>query len=153
MKFFYRLCSFAALAAIIVGCCNCRALRKKQKPLTGTEWQLVQLGGRTMQPVEDAFTLTLDAAESRVFGCGGCNRFMGSYTLGEDRALTFGELASTRMMCHDAESEQAYFDMLDATTHYDMDGEMLLLFSNGDLAAIFQPRPADAQTDAPETEE
>lgn len=151
MKFFYRLCSFAALAAVIVGCCNCRALRKNQKPLVGTEWQLVQLGGRTIQPVDDAFTLTLTDEENRAYGCGSCNRFTGFYTLGEERALTFGQLASTRMMCPDDQGEQAYFDALASTTHYDMDGEMLMLFSNGDLAAIFQPRPA-AQTETPSEE-
>ncbi len=157
MKLFYRFCSFAALAAVIVGCCNCRALRKSQKPLIGTEWQLVQLGGRMLDSVNKAeteadggrFTLLFTKAEAsaendgnNLYGIGACNRYLGSYTLGENRALTISDLATTRMMCPDIETEDAYFEALRSVTHYDMDGPMLLLFSNGDLKAIFQAKAA-----------
>lgn len=154
MKLFYRLCSFAALAAVIVGCCNCRSLRKSQKPLVGTEWQLVQLGGRTLDTntEEEAdgarFTLLFTEADTAsatdgnsLHGVGACNRFFAKYVLGENRALTISDLGATRMMCPDIETEDAYFEALLSVTHYDMDGPMLLLLSNGRLNAVFQAQP------------
>ena len=48
MKILFQMLSVAALVAVLVGCCNCRAIQKKnQKPLEGTEWQLVQLGSES----------------------------------------------------------------------------------------------------------
>lgn len=152
MKLFYRLCSFAALAAVVVGCCNCRALRKSQRPLVGTDWRLVQLGGRTVKADAsdpERFTMRFEEAErqadagtdgNRVYGTGACNRFFGTFRLGEKRALTIGDMGSTRMMCPDIETESAFFEALLSVTHYDMDGPMLMLFSNGELSAIFQAR-------------
>jgi sulfur transfer complex TusBCD TusB component (DsrH family) len=41
-------------------------------------------------------------------------------------------------MCPDNEREAEYFDMLECVTHYEMDGDMMLLLSNGVLVAIMQ---------------
>ena len=140
MKFFYRLCSFAALAAVIVGCCNCRSLRKNQKPLVGTEWQLVQLGGVTYTPETERFTL-LFGEENHLSGIGACNRISGSYTAGEKNALSIGPLAATRMACPGMEREMEFFEAVESTTRYDMDGEMLLLLDGDTLKAVFQAAP------------
>lgn len=72
---------------------------------------------------------------------GACNRLMGTYQLGENRALTVSQLASTRMACPGMEREQTYMDALTATTHYEMDGPMLMLLSDGELRAVFQAKP------------
>lgn len=124
------------------GCCPCRSYqRRTQRPLVGTEWQLIQLGGRHIQPVEGRFTLNFLAEDNRVAGVGACNHLTGSYTLGERRALTISPLASTRMTCPDGADEAAFTAAIESTTHYEMDGPMLLLLSNGDLIAVFQAKP------------
>lgn len=46
------------------------------------------------------------------------------------------------MTCPDMDRERDYAEALEATTHYDMDGPMLLLLSNGELRAVFQAQPA-----------
>ena len=62
MRFIYRIAVVAGLAALTAGCCNCRSYQKKtRRPLVGTEWQLVQLGGETLRPEEGRFTITLSA--------------------------------------------------------------------------------------------
>ena len=38
-------------------------------------------------------------------------------------------------------TEREFPEALEATTHYDMDGPMLLLLSNGELRAVFQAKP------------
>ena len=52
-----------------------------------------------------------------------------------------GPIASTMMACPGMEREHAFAQALEATTHYDMDGPMLLLLSDGELRAVFQARP------------
>ena len=52
MKILLRIAVVAVAGALIAGCCNCRAYQKKaRRPLVGTEWQLIQLGGEFTQAV------------------------------------------------------------------------------------------------------
>lgn len=142
MKILLRIAVLAAAAALIAGCCNCRTYQKKtRRPLVGTEWQLIQLGGKTVKPEAGKFSITLLAEDNRLTGVGACNRLMGTYKTDEKRALKFGPLASTMMACPGMEQEDAFTRALEATTHYDMDGPMLLLLSDGELQAVFQAKP------------
>ena len=133
MKILLRIAVVAVAGALIAGCCNCRAYQKKtRRPLVGTQWQLIQLGGETVSPEKDKFTLTL-LAEG--------NRLTGIYKTDDKRTLKLGPIASTMMACPGMEREHAFTQALEATTHYDMDGPMLLLLSNGELKAVFQAIP------------
>lgn len=139
MKNIVRFLSVLLVAAVATGCCHCRAYQKKtRRPLTGTAWQLIQLDGRSVQPQEGRFSLTLSADDGRFSGVGSCNRLMGSFETDASRALKFGRVGSTRMACPDPELEWRFVEALEATTHYDMDGPMLLLLSDGELRAVFQ---------------
>ena len=55
--------------------------------------------------------------------------------------LRIGPIASTMMACPGMEQEDAFTKALEATTHYDMDGPMLLLLGDGELKAVFQAKP------------
>ncbi len=142
MKILLRIAVVAVAGALIAGCCNCRAYQKKtRRPLVGTQWQLIQLGGETVSPEKDKFTLTLLAEGNRLTGVGACNRLTGIYKTDDKRTLKLGPIASTMMACPGMEREHAFTQALEATTHYDMDGPMLLLLSNGELKAVFQAKP------------
>lgn len=141
MKFLLRFALLAAICALAAGCCQCRSYQKKtNRPLAGTEWQLIQLAGTAVQPVEGKFTITFDAAGKHVQGIGGCNHLSGAYDVTEKRALKIGSLVSTRMACPDMDTENRFFKALEATTHYDMDGPMLILLGDGELKAVFQAK-------------
>ena len=45
------------------------------------------------------------------------------------------------MACPGMDEEEAFTKMLESVTHYDMDGPMLLLLSDGELRAVFHARP------------
>ena len=142
MKILLKIAALAAVAALAAGCCSCRSYQKKnRRPLIGTEWQLIQLDGRAVKPEEGKFTLTFLAEENRIAGIGACNRIMGRYEATEKGALKIGPLASTMMVCPGMEQEDAFTKALESTTHYDMDGPMLLLLSDGELRAVFQAKP------------
>ncbi len=142
MKILIKIAIVAVAAALMAGCCNCRSYQKKtRRPLVGTEWQLIQLGGKAVKPEEGKFTITLLAENNRLAGVGACNRLMGTYKTDEKRSLKFGPLASTMMACPGMEQEDAFTKALESVTHYDMDGPMLLLLSDGELRAVFQAKP------------
>lgn len=125
-----------------VGCCNCRKLQKLEKPLVGTEWQLVQIMGREVQPSPDSYTLMFHA-DGTVSGAGDCNRMTATYTATESRALRIENLGSTRRLCPNFEAENEYYDVLERVTHYEMSAENMLLLSNGTLVAIMQAVAAE----------
>lgn len=142
MKLLLKIALLAATAALTASCCHCRSYQKRtQRPLEGTEWQLIQLGGKTIQPQEGKFAVTFHADGHRLSGIGACNRLTGTYTPGEKRALKIGPVGATMMACPGVEQETALAEALESTTHYDMDGPMLLLLSNGELRAVFQAKP------------
>ncbi len=141
MKIFYQMLSIAALVAVLVGCCNCRAVQKKnQKPLEGTEWQLVQLGGESSQPVECKYTTQFLAEDIRFAGVGECNHLTATYSTNEKRDLVLENAGMTRMMCPNQEAEDRFVEMLNKVTRYDMDGQMMMLFAENDLLAVFQAK-------------
>lgn len=127
------------LTSLIVGCCDCRKRAKLEKPLVGTEWQLVQLMGREVVASGDSFTLLLHD-NGNATGQGDCNRFTATYTVTPTRALTFENLGYTRVFCENFELENRYFDVIEGVTHYEMDAESMLLLSNGVLVAIMRPK-------------
>lgn len=137
----------AALIALAVSaCCHCRAYqRRTQKPLTDTVWQLAQSDGRTVAPEGDTFTIVF-SVDGQVSGRGACNRIMGSYSADRKGALTISDLATTRMACPGLARETAFVKMLEGVTHYEMDGPMLMLLSNGELHAVMQARETPAAT-------
>ena len=131
MKILLKIAIVAVAAAFMAGCCNCRSYQKK----------LIQLGGKAVKPEEGKFTVTLLAEGNRLTGVGACNRLTGAYKTDGKRTLKIGPLAATMMACPGMDEEEAFTKMLESVTHYDMDGPMLLLLSDGELRAVFQARP------------
>jgi copper homeostasis protein (lipoprotein) len=89
--------------------------------LENRRWQLVELNGQPVQPVqgrEGAF-LELDGAQARVTGNASCNRFFGTYELMAGSRLRFGpNLGSTMMACPELERERAFLDALARVDNY-----------------------------------
>ena len=131
------LFSFTLLVSLllVVGCCDCRQRRKLEKPLVGTTWQLVQLMGQEVAAAGDSFTIRF-SDNGTATGAGDCNRFTVTYTVDKSRALDMDNLGSTRRYCENHVMENAYYDMLEGVTHYEMDGDNMILLSNGTLVGI-----------------
>ncbi|MBQ8492795.1 MAG: META domain-containing protein [Alistipes sp.] len=125
------------ITSTCVCCCNCRSHAKLARPLVGTQWQLVQIMGRDVTPTGESYTL-LFHADGTITGVGDCNRLTATYSVTESRALKIENLGATRRLCPDFEAENAYFDMLEGVTHYEMDAANMLLLSDGTLVAIMK---------------
>ena len=123
-------------SALFMGCCPCRK-GKNNLSLEGREWHLVRMMNHELQISAEQFTVTF-TADGEFAGMGACNRIFGKYTISDKREMTFSGIASTKRMCPDAELEAAFSKILSQTTHYEIDGDMLLLLSNGDMQAVLK---------------
>lgn len=114
-------------------------------PLEGTQWRLVELGGRPSRPAgEGAPNLRLHASEKRAGGNTGCNSFGGEYELNGE-SLRFGVLVSTRRAClEDAlnAQEAAYIRALSDTRTWRITGSTLVLSGEAGVVARFAAQPA-----------
>lgn len=148
MKTPLRILLLTAVAALAASCCACRSYQKRtRRPLEGTRWQLVQLDGQDVASDEGRYTITLRADDRSLAATGGCNRLRGTYEATASRALRIGPLLSTRTTCPDAEREAKFIATLEATTHYDMDGPLLLLLCDGEIKAVFQALPDEGKAE------
>ena len=133
-----KLCAVLMLAVLAVGCCStCRMRVKNAKPLEGTVWHLVKIGGESLALPADEFNIILK--ENNLGGRGACNSLLGQYATGDKLALRFSHLGSTKMLCPNNEKlEMDLVKILSLTTHYDIDYNMLMLIQNGIVLAVFE---------------
>lgn len=122
-----------------VACCPCRkGASSTDRELATSSWKLLQLNGKAVESEGEQYTLTFDA-EGRVGGVAACNRITGSYTYSTDkRTLTFDHMGMTRMLCHGENVEDEYGRMFSVVTHYEVDGQTLILLSRGESVALFR---------------
>ena len=133
------------VAVLAVGCCSsCRWRYKNAKPLEGTVWHLVKMGGESVTLPNDGFNIILN--DNALGGRGACNSLLGQYATGEKYALRFSSLGSTKMLCPENEAlEMQLIVALSETTHYDIDYDMLMLINEGTVLAVFKAQPQNKE--------
>lgn len=103
--------------------------------LINTKWLLESIGEEKVENTnkENPVYIELNETEEgeRVAGMAGCNRYFGAYTVSGEDSVSFGKLASTRMMCNNMEAETKYLKALEDVDSYLVDGLYLYLKSNG----------------------
>lgn len=130
----------AVAAFAFAGCCNCGMTSARTGSLTGGQWQLAQFEGRTFAATGDSYMLTF-SADNAVSGKGDCNRITGTYISDREKStLSFGPIASTRMMCPNQSQEDAFMKTLGTVDAYKIDGRMLMLFADGELKMMLEKK-------------
>ena len=138
MRIFSVAVIMTLVALMLGGCCACRK-GKNNLPLQGTEWHLMRLMGKDLALDNDKFVFTF-SADGEFAGTGACNRIFGAYKSNDSRALSFENLALTRRMCPDANLETEFSAVLSRATHYEVDGNVLMILSNGEVQAILMAK-------------
>ena len=138
MKNLFSILIVALVAAAAVGCCACRK-GKNNKPLVGTEWQLMKMMGQQVDIDDDKFVFVF-SEDGRFSGVAACNRMMGDYTTTNKGAIKFGALAGTRMVCPKMQYEADFTRIIHQATHFEIDGDLLLILSNGELQLVFKAK-------------
>ncbi|MBR2030664.1 MAG: META domain-containing protein [Alistipes sp.] len=133
-----KLFAVLMVAVLTVGCCSsCRLRAKSAKPLEGTMWHLVKMGGESYTFPADEFNIILN--ENGLGGRGACNSLLGQYATGDKSALRFSALGSTKMLCpHNEDLEMKMIQILSQTTHYSIEGDELVLKRDSEVLAVFK---------------
>lgn len=137
MKKYIGILIFAGALFTLASCCNCTRVAGSGGALADSGWQLIQIEGRAVNPTEDAYTLNF--ATGNVSGKGDCNRLTGTFTSDKNTgALSFGPMASTRMMCPNQAQEDLFVRLIGSVDAYKIERNLLMLFSNGELKMIME---------------
>lgn len=111
--------------------------------LVETYWKLVELDGASaaVSPAGREPHLVLHTEGKRLAGSGGCNRLIGTYEL-PPGGLRLRPAGSTMMACPEPlmKQEQAFLEVLKATTSFRIQGEVLELRSGERPRARFESR-------------
>jgi heat shock protein HslJ len=110
-------------------------------------WRLANMtAGNSPMPMLPSEELTLEFADGRVAGSGGCNRFMGGYeTTGQN--LSIGPLASTFKACEEPimSQEMNYLQALQGAQRYELNDQGLTITYQTDQGSgVLRFLPAEA---------
>ena len=142
MVFILVLCPWLALS---VGCSNLSDGGSDGDGLAGTSWRLVKIlsmDDRTYAPDDRSkYTLAFEA-DGQVSVRADCNRGQGSWSSPAPGQLTFGRLATTRVMCPPGSLHDRFIRDLGAVRSYLFrDGRLYLsLMADGGIYE-FEPAP------------
>lgn len=145
-----------SLCAILVTSCGTTNNKGMDKTdisavaITDAFWKLETLGKEQITHPEDSRVIgfQLDATEGRVSGYSGCNNFMGGYTLGDNSAIEFSKMASTRMACFQAPfEEQLMLNVFDQADGYTIKNNRLEIKKGSLVLATFTKVEKDEKVD------
>lgn len=105
--------AFSLLAAMASPAAHMSALQSQSAPpaasqpaasgpatLTGRPWKLISLNGHDLDPkLPKAPQISLVENGARIVGFSGCNRFLATYSLQQDRLSINSDLQVTRRVC------------------------------------------------------
>lgn len=107
--------------------------------LATTEWTLLKVKGKDgmITPSGDRLPNLLIAADNKVSGNSGCNRYFGSVTI-EGTTIKFSQMGSTRMFCTEgAAIEAAVLETYTLADNYTIEGKQLTLKKGSEMLAQF----------------
>jgi hypothetical protein len=108
-------------------------------PLENTPWSLVSFGPPEAGiPLVEGSAINLILAAGQAGGTGGCNAYGGTYQV-EAGNISFDQLVRTEMACADermTEQEQRYFQALESANRYELDGNQLRIWYDGDTGVL-----------------
>jgi uncharacterized membrane protein/heat shock protein HslJ len=114
--------------------------------LMNRKWVFRSFGtiGSQESPLPDAEISIEFAADGRLHGSGGCNRYFSSYETGPGGSLTIKQIGSTRMACPQEimDQEMKYFRSLQCVSTFNVKIKTLQLFyGNGDRVLNYTLSP------------
>jgi heat shock protein HslJ len=110
--------------------------------LESHDWQLRSYalsGSDDLTAAATSPPATAKFADSKVSGSTGCNNYNGTYSLTNDGAITFGDMASTKAYCEQlADQEAAMLKAFDDAKTAEVAGtDLQFLGSKGDVLMVF----------------
>ena len=114
---------------------------KSTDVLSKNNWQLYSMNGNLVEPSAGSKvpSMAFDMQKMTVSGNSGCNSYSGGFTV-QKESLTFGNLATTRMMCEDMKMETAFLAAVPNVRKHGMaEGRLVLSDAEGKQLMAFDP--------------
>ena len=134
------------IAALIgwSACLSAFAEGEEQPSLSG-EWLIVEVDSVPVEAFhsENVAYIGFDDRDHRVWGCSGCNRLLGTYTVDASTGqIDLSGMGSTKMLCADMQLEDAVMRALARVARYEAleDGCIGLYDSEGGRAMTLKMR-------------
>ncbi|HLV52743.1 MAG TPA: META domain-containing protein [Cryomorphaceae bacterium] len=122
---------FAALLLLLGISAGCPNHTDTTPSIVDTKWLFSlppDVADEYSSPTGELIHFRIQANDSAVAGYTGCNHFMGTSTLGENSAIAFSKMASTRMACLDAAvSEYRFLQIFENAAQFSLSGDTLTL--------------------------
>jgi heat shock protein HslJ len=117
-------------------------LKKFPSEITETYWKLVSLYGKPVIWTGDIKRephIILQLEGAKVFGHSGTNTFAGTYTVKDDRLLTFSPMRSTMIASPNMKIEMEFYKALGETTSYQLEEDRFSIgVKDRQPAAVFE---------------
>lgn len=101
-----------------------------KETLTGVQWTLIELFGKTVEPSEQLRVvpyLVFVSENNKIYGSGGCNRYNGTFDLKDFQRITLTGMATTMMACPDMVIEREFFEALNNCDNFTLADGILSL--------------------------
>lgn len=115
-------------------------LIKQNNGINEKYWKLVTLNGQPVKPggKSEAY-IVFEQDGNKLLGNGGCNVLNGQYSLGNNGGIKIENVASTRMICPEMETEQKLINALQSANTFVVKEDILFLLNGTkDTLAQFQ---------------
>lgn len=142
----------AAAAAIAVAGSSCSSTKSMNLDELSGRWEITDVNGSkvTMSaPDAEMPYLGFDVVNGRLSGNAGCNSIMGSFPTSDPAGkISFGDVATTRMMCPDMEVEQNVVQALGNVAGYKSEGADKVALVSADGAQLLSLKKIKADITA-----
>ncbi|MFI3265268.1 MAG: META domain-containing protein [Rikenellaceae bacterium] len=130
-----------ALLAFVISCGTVKVSSQSGEfNLEATSWQVEQLNGNIIEPVEANFTL-LFSEDGTLNARGACNIIFGDYIQKSGGVLSLSPKGMTRTACPDMDVEAQYIKALESVVSFDVvDGVLHLMDSQGDTVVTLKSK-------------
>lgn len=93
-------------------------------------WKLIEVNGTEVKPNgggQHEPHITLKSEQKQVVGNGGCNSFGAMYEINGAGRISFSRIISTKMACDKLSLENQFFQALESTDSFHINGDTLIL--------------------------
>ena len=152
MKNIVQLLTIAGVSVVMLGSC---ASQKAQISDLSGRWDITAIDSKAITLHEDARQpyLGFDVVNGRLHGSAGCNNIMATFATNEPAGvLRLGPVASTRMMCPDAQTENSVLNVLNNVTGFRKSGRNEVILSTATSRDALPLRRAEPETSAAQLE-
>ncbi|MFI3262327.1 MAG: META domain-containing protein [Rikenellaceae bacterium] len=124
-------------------CCPCKKKSKNPLTLSSNSWTLIELNSNQKITRDDSnsFVMSFNNEDKQVNGRAQCNNFFGGYEILPQNKIKFGHMGATKAMCPNMQLEDDFLKTISEVDSFTIDGDALLLQTNGEVVMIFKAIP------------